>query len=410
MKPLTIGIDATLAGAKGAERSGIYRYLKQLLLGFRKAYGQHRFRLLFNSFRRQNLNGIPDFISDIGGSEVEVVISRFPGRLRQRFNLPVDWFTGPIDIFHGPSHLIPRIKHGRTVVTIHDLAFLRMTEIQTEVDPDWYNAIHKRSPNPKADLIACRARSKFFQELRGKVPETLARADAIIAVSEATARDLVEIANVPRSKIWIVLNGFTPGFMPVQDKMLIRKTLSNFNINDKYILYVGVLDPNKDLHSLIAGFAKTSADFRKKHKLVIAGPRNWFQPVLEEEADRLGVGNRVIFTGFVPDQELAVLYSEALVAVSPSPLEGFGFPVLEAMACGTPVIIADSCALPEIAGEAALRVPPGDPDALALAMEQIADDTNLSQNLIIKGFSQNKKFSWEQTAKKTLEIYKELTE
>ena len=242
------------------------------------------------------------------------------------------------------------------------------------------------------------------------VPSTLARADRVIAVSEATARDLVELAGISKDKIRVVPNGLTPGMVPVHDKALIKQTLNSIGISGRYILYVGVLDPNKDLHNLIAGYAGTARSFRRTHTLVIAGPRNWFRPVLEEEAHRLGVGGEVRFVGYVPEGMLSALYSGAAVMVAPSPLEGFGFPVVESMACGTPIIVADGGALPEVAGDAAIRVPPGNPGAFAQALERIAGDDRLAGDLVARGLARCRSFSWEETARKTLDVYEEMVE
>lgn len=405
---MRIAIDATIAGSKSAERHGIYRYLKQLLIGFRAVGSEHQFRLWFNSFRRSHVDGVEDFLAEVRGPRVRATVSRFPARVRERLGLPVEWFSGPVDLFHSPNHLLPRLWNARAVVTIHDLACLRMTENLTRLNPDWSAAISRRAPHPEADLAAYRARCDFFLGLQRNLRATLARADAILAVSEATARDLVNLTRVPRSKIRVVPNGLTPGLQRVQNAMVLQETLGRLGVARPYLLYVGVLDPNKDLHTLIGAFAGTSAAFRDGHQLVVAGPRNWFQAVLEEEADRLGVGNRVRFLGYVPDAMLSALYSGALAAVSPSPLEGFGLTVLEAMACGTPVVVVNSGALPEVAGEAAVRVPPSDPAAMAAAMERVVGDAGLAADLVDSGFNRCRAFSWERTAKMTLDVYAEV--
>ncbi len=408
MRPLTIGIEATLAGARSAERSGIYRYLQQLLLGFRAVGGSHRFRLWFNTFRARNLDGVPEFFAGVNGLRAEAVVSRFPARVRDRLGIPADCFTGPLDVFHSPSHLLPRLRRTPGVVTIHDLAFLRMAEDVSHLNPDWSAAIRRRSRHPQADLSAHRARCGFFLNLQRNIWATLARADAIVAVSEATARDLEQIAGVPRAKVRVVPNGTTPGMGVVRDRDAIRDVTNPIGVDGRYVLYVGVLDPNKDLHTLIAAYASTSPAFRREHWLVIAGPESWFQPVLEEEAERQGVADQVRFAGFVPDAMLPALYSGATMVVSPSPLEGFGLTVLEAMACGAPMIVVDAGALPEVAGDAAIRVPPRDPASLASALERIASDSDLAMELVTRGFIRCKAFSWERTAKMTLELYAEV--
>ncbi len=408
MSGLTVGIEATDAGAPGGERHGVFRYLQQLLLAFRETGEPAHLKLWFNSFRSVRRNGIQSFLNEVGGSRTEVVVSRFPARLRRGLDLPADWFTGEIDVFHAPSHVLPNLRGVPAVVTIHDVAFFRMSKEDANVRPEWAEAIRRRSPVAATDLKTYQERCAFFARLRREVPKTLARADAIIAVSEATARDLVEIARVPAARIRVVPNGLTPGLAPVADHDAIKRTLARFGIEGDYLLYVGVLDPNKDLHTLLAAFAGTPPSFRAEHRLVIAGPRNWLQPVLEDEAERLGIAPRVHFTGYVPDPALASLYSGAKAVVCPSPLEGFGFPVLEAMACGTPVIVADAGALPEIAGDAALQFSPHDSCALARLLEKVAGSPSVAAALKDKGRERCRTFSWLRTAEMTAGIYREL--
>lgn len=408
MKGLTIGIDATFAGSRGAERHGIYRYLTQLLLHFQDERAPHRFRLWFNAFRRGAREGVTDFLREVDAPSMSVVVSRFPNRLRDALKVPAEWFTGPLDLFHSPSHVLPCLRKARGVVTIHDLAFLRMTENLDRLNADWCTAIRRRSPRPADDLATYRTRCEFFLDLRRRVPETLKRADAVVTDSEATARDLEDLAGVSRSRQRIVPCGVTPGMAVIREDTRTRAAKECVGARDRYVLYVGVFDPNKDLHTLLRAFAETSPGFRREHDLVLAGPRNWFQSVLEEEAERLGLLARVRFPGFVPDTLLPALYSGATCAVCPSPLEGFGLPTLEAMACGTPVIVADAGALPEVAGEAALKVPPSDPSALALAMERCASDAVLAGDLVARGLKRCREFSWQRTARMTLAVYQEV--
>lgn len=408
MKPLTIGVEATAAGSAGAEKHGVYRYIHQLLLGFKAINEPHRFRLWFNAFRRSQRNSIQDFLSGIDWPQVESAVSVFPPRIRRRLKMPIDKAIGPVDLFHGPTHILPYFRNIKTVVTIHDLAFFKMSEPILQLNPDWCDAIKKRSHCPKTDLLSYRSRCDFFLNLRKEVPEALARADRIIAVSNATAKDLVSLTGVPEAKISVIPNGLTPNMSPVKDELLIRSTLSSLGIKKHYILYVGVLDPNKNLHTLISAFAQTSAMFRGQYQLVIAGPRNWFQSVLEEEAERLGIKELIRFTGYVSDEILPVLYSGAVLSVSPSPLEGFGFPVIESMACGTPVIIVNAGALPEIAGDAAIRVEPKDTQALASEIERLAKDPVLHKDIANRGFVQCRNFSWDISARSTLDVYTEV--
>ena len=406
-KTLTIGIEATAIGIRGSERHGVFRYLQQLLLGFRSLGAIHRFQLFFNAFSVDKNVAVPAFMNELGWDQLEAKISRFPARLRERLNLPLDRFTGPLDLFHAPSHMLPRNCSVPKIVTIHDLAFFRMTEAVKELRGDWVAAIRSRSSNPAADIASYRQRCNFFLGLQRGVPETLKRADIIIAVSHATAQDLMDITGIESSRIRVVPNGMTPGFSRIQDKGTINKATDDLGIKGPYILYVGVLDPNKDISTLLAAYAGTSHDFRHNHQLVIAGPLNWYRSILEEEAYRLGIGDRMLFTGFVPDQLLPAVYSGASVFVSPSPLEGFGFPVLEAMACGTPVIIVNAGSLPEVAGEAALSVQPGNRGAMSAAIERLAGDQEFAASLVSAGLTRCKEFSWERAARLTMDVYSE---
>ena len=406
-KTLTIGIEATAIGIRGSERHGVFRYLQQLLLGFRSLGAIHRFQLFFNAFSVDKNVAVPAFMNELGWDQLEAKISRFPARLRERLNLPLDRFTGPLDLFHAPSHMLPRNCSVPKIVTIHDLAFFRMTEAVKKLRGDWVAAIRSRSSNPAADIASYRQRCNFFLGLQRGVPETLKRADIIIAVSHATAQDLMDITGIESSRIRVVPNGMTPGFSRIQDKGTINKATDDLGIKGPYILYVGVLDPNKDISTLLAAYAGTSDDFRHNHQLVIAGPLNWYRSILEEEAYRLGIGDRMLFTGFVPDQLLPAVYSGASVFVSPSPLEGFGFPVLEAMACGTPVIIVNAGSLPEVAGEAALSVQPGNPGAMSAAIERLAGDQEFAASLVSAGLTRCKEFSWERAARLTMDVYSE---
>jgi glycosyltransferase involved in cell wall biosynthesis len=195
---------------------------------------------------------------------------------------------------------------------------------------------------------------------------------------------------------------------PISDPAALREARRAAGATDRYVLYVGVFDPNKDLHTLLAAFARACPRLGPADALVLAGPRNWFQPVLVEEAERLGIGARVRFPGYVPDALLPALYSGAAAAVCPSPLEGFGFPALEAMACGTPVVVVDAGALPEVTGDAALRVPPRDPEAMARAIERVAADDDLTADLRKRGLARARAFSWERTAKMTLDVYRKV--
>ena len=271
--------------------------------------------------------------------------------------------------------LRPRVAHfqhaltlgfgGRSVVTVHDLSFER--------DPG---------------LMGLRDRLVF----RTVVPRSARRASRVIVVSEQTKRDLVAHSGVPAERIAVVPNGVGAPFGPDGPQADGRP----------YALIVGSLEPRKDPLTAIEGFALLGSD---ELRLVFAGPDRGDGAAARAAAAGSGLEDRVEFKGHVPDDELAALYRGAECLVFPSRDEGFGLPLLEAMASGVPVVATSAGALPEIAGDAAILVEPGDPVALAGGIERALADR---ERLVAAGFERAKGFSWAETAERTLAVYREL--
>jgi glycosyltransferase involved in cell wall biosynthesis len=229
--------------------------------------------------------------------------------------------------------------------------------------------------------------------------------DAVITVSRQSCQDLIKYLPVNPKKINVIPEAASLHFHPLNEAEYLP-ALERHGIRRPYILSVGSLEPRKNLLRLLEAYARLEGS---RPSLVIAGARNyWKSSPVVETVSRLGLEQHVRFTGYVEDADLPALYSAASLFVFPSLYEGFGLPVLEAMACGTPVVTSSVSSLPEVAGDAALLVDPRDVDAIASAMRRILDDSDLAADLRARGLARAAQFSWERTARETLAVYEKV--
>ncbi len=226
-------------------------------------------------------------------------------------------------------------------------------------------------------------------------------ADALIAISEHTKQDLMRLMNVPEDRIFVTPLAADPHFTPRQDD----GALARCGIDAPYVLYVGRLESHKNIGLLLQAFAALP---NMDVKLVLVGTKGWLYDEMLATLKQLGLGNRVIVTGFVSDADLPVLYSQAQAFVYPSRYEGFGLPVLEAMQCGVPVITTNVSSLPEVAGDAALLVSPDDAQGLTRELGRVLSEPGLRQELRGKGLAQAARFSWHKTAQMTADVYRQV--
>ncbi len=286
-----------------------------------------------------------------------------------------DSMMGGLDVFHAVNYVLPPLEKARGIVTIHDLGFLR--------NQDWF------SP-------------KIMKPFKRSIYRHAHRAETVIAVSEATGADVHAFLEVPPERIRIVYEAADKSFYPIPHDLAARRVYETLHIEGPYVLFVGTVEARKNITGLLEAFSR--ADIR--HTLVIAGGYGWRSREVREHAVRLGLNERVRFTGYIPGRSLfPSLYSAADMFVFPSWHEGFGLPVLEAMACGCPVITSDTSSLPEVGGDAAVYVNPGDTDELARKMETLAADENLCAIMAGKGLARSKLFSWRRCAEETLACY-----
>jgi glycosyltransferase involved in cell wall biosynthesis len=254
------------------------------------------------------------------------------------------------------------------------------------------------------DLIALRFPKRFSpltNYQRYYVPQVLQQAQHIICNSHATAKDVVEFYKIPAQKITPILLGYdAKRFRPLERKA------SKWKTQCPYFLYLGRHDPYKNLHRLISAFAALRGD--RDRQLWLAGPADKrYTPMLQVQVAQLGIAEQVKFLNYIADEDLPEIINGAIALVFPSLWEGFGLPVLEAMACGTPVITSKVSSLVEVAGDAAILVDPYNVEEMAWAMEQVATDTQLRDRLCAAAIARAGHFSWEKTATATIEVLKQ---
>jgi glycosyltransferase involved in cell wall biosynthesis len=346
-KPLVV-LDADVLGRR---RTGDETYVSALLRELPKLAADLRFAAVT---RR------PDLVPE-GVEPVELPANSQP--LRMAWSLPRLLLRLRPEVGHF-QHVVPPRFRGRSVVTVHDLSFER--------DPSWMGA---------------RDRIVF----KTMVPRSAKRADRIITVSERTKADVIEHYRVDPAKVVVISNGVDAHYRPEGAR----------HDGRPYLLFVGALQPRKDPLLAIEALDLSNADLR----LVVVGPDKGSEQDARRAASRLGVADRVEFAGHVERDELASLYRGAQALVFPSRYEGFGLPVVEAMACGTPVVAAAAGAVPEVAGDAAILVEPGNAAALAGGIERALADR---ERLVEAGLERARRFSWTETARRTLAVYREL--
>ncbi len=295
--------------------------------------------------------------------------------------VPVERFAGPVELFHSPNFILPPVKQAKTLLTVHDLSFIR---------------------HPQGAVDSLR---RWLEKV---VPRSLARADHILADSASTRQDLIELFNLDPETITVVGAGVEERFQPVTapDQLAAVRQRYRLPPDVPFILSLGTLEPRKNFTGLIKAYNESPV--HQSHHLVIAGGKGWLYDEIFAAATASPVRERIHFTGFVADADLPALYSLADIFAYPSHYEGFGIPVIEAMACGTPVVCANNSSLPEVAGQAALQITATDTAALAAALHQLASDASLRQKVIAAGFAQARLFSWSNAARRLLAVYQNL--
>lgn len=294
--------------------------------------------------------------------------------------LPISYnrlFHSKADIYHFFNYIVPPRIKGRVITTIHDLAYLLYPET---MDP------------------------KNLKRITDDIEYSINRSDVVIAVSEYTKQLILEKYDVPESKVKVIYNSFSISKEVTSYDIL----KSKYDLFEPYILYVGNLEPRKNISRLIEAFSSLKHNEKIPHKLVIVGQKGWLFDDIFKTLEDIGIKDDVIFTGFVDDKDKTSFYKNADTFVYPSLYEGFGIPILEAMAMGTPVVCSNTSSMPEVGGDAAVYVDPLSVDSIAEGIWSVLSDKELADSKIKLGYEQIKKFSWDDSARKLEEIYKSI--
>jgi len=383
---MKIGIDAqTILNPKMGNADGIGHYTYQLIRHLLEIDNENEYVLFFNYKVREK--DIKKF------NKANVAIKRFPFSYYKRF-LPLvyseilvsSFFSrGRLDLLHIPGGTIPITYKKKTVVTAYNLAIKKFPELF-----------------PRKEIIKFKIK-----------PPALNRAHAVIATSKAARDDLISDFKVDENKIKVINNAFDEKFFNSATADEVRKVKEKYRIKGEYILFMNTIKPLNNLVRLIEAFSKLRLVLKGKkqdsnYKLVLAGKSGWLSNEIKQIAKDFGIKNEVIFPGYIEPEDLNPLFAGADVFISVPVYEEFGSSVLEAMACGVPVICSDVPSLVEITNGAAVLVNPYNIDGIKNAILETLDDDKLKENLRQKGRDQASKFHWRNTAKKTLEVYKEV--
>ena len=306
-----------------------------------------------------------------------------PYSVGEQLRIPLGLRREKIDLFHAPHYVLPPLTPCRSVVTIHDCIHLRFPQYL---------------PNRLAYAYAW---STMWMATH--------RANRVLTVSEASKRDILRYFRIPERKIDVIYNAIDDRLGETPSPEEIERVRERYQLNAPYVLYAGNIKPHKNLERLIEAFHTLRQDPDLGHvKLLIIGDEISKYATLRRAVHRYKLHKHVRFFGFVSDKTLAVLYRLARVFVFPSLYEGFGFPPLEAMASGTPVITSNVSSLPEVVGDAALLIDPLDANEIAQAMRRVLMDSDLREDLRQRGLRRVKEFSWERSVRRVREIYGEV--
>jgi glycosyltransferase involved in cell wall biosynthesis len=376
-----VAIDYTAAVCQDA---GIGRYTRNLIRALSELDSESRYTLFVAAGSSQG-DRMQSWPSNFRVRSVPLT-DRFMHILWQRLRVPVpiQVVIGSIDLFHSPDFVLPPVGRAPAILTVHDLSFLRVPE---HFVPG------------------------FRDYLEGAVSRGIRNACHVLADSKSTRRDLVEVMGVSPQKVTVVYPGVEARFNRVHDTDTLARVTERYELPERFILGLSTIQPRKNFDGLIHAFRRLIADpcgrqeFSDLH-LVIGGGFGWMYEETVEMVEHLGLQGRVRFPGFVKDEDLPALYSLASVFAFPSWYEGFGLPVLEALACGTPVVAANNSSLPEVVGGGGLTVDAADQDGLADALSTVLTDPDLRETLIHAGRVHAAQFTWQKAAVALLELYR----
>lgn len=366
------------------ERTGVGQYTFNLIdhLIPKLKEKNHELTLFYFNFLKRNRE-IPSWNGSVTSREESLIPGRCFYYLWKKTTFPpIDWLTGKVDLLHFPNFIVRPFRKGKAVVTIHDLSFVRYPEF---------------------------AEKKNLAYLSRWIPRTLKQASKILVVSHFTKKELQELYDVPENKIVVAPNGVGREFQPVTDQENLNAVRQIYQLPQEYLLAVGTLEPRKNLSLTIRALSHLKQQKKEVPPLVLVGPPGWNDEYrrLKEMVASAGLEEKVRFLFYVDRKDMPALYSAAKILLFPSLYEGFGLPVLEAMACATPVLSSNAASLPEVGGEGAWSLSPHEPQEWSQAILNLWEDATKQQQMAEKGLQQAQKFTWSRTAEKTIEAYEQ---
>lgn len=365
-----IGIDAHVLGDKSG---GNETYYRNLIRNFDEKL-QEQMILFVNK-------GVD--VSELNFKGQIVEIGSHNAFFRNFVEMPYLAWKYKLKCLH-MQYFIPFVRPCPVVVTIHDISFEHFSDIFTK-------------------------KEMFIQ--KKLIPYAAKKSDKILTVSEFSKKDICEKYHIPEDKVVVTYNGKNSLFRKMDSTDSEKQAILNkFQLPEEYILYVGNIQPRKNLKRLLQAYVQYALENEDSKPLVIVGKKAWMYDSIFEEIKKNNLEERVYFTGYVEEEELISLYNIAMFFIYPSIFEGFGLPVLEAMSCGTPVITSNITSIPEVAGEACHMLDPFKVEAIKNALELFTKDENLRNEYREKGLEQAKKFEWSTTAKRTERVYVEVCE
>lgn len=375
---MKIAVDARIFDE--GRQSGVEQYAENILRGIFEQDHDNEYVLFSNAFRSQGHERIKKIAAPF--KNVSLKTLRLPNKiLNTSFVLTgrpqLDKLAGGCDLFFSPNIKFGTVsKAAKHVITFHDLSFELYPEFYSRKKRWWHKVVH---------------------------PRKMARdASHVIAVSEATARDLREQYHVPESKISVIHSG-APHLEPESGR-----TLETWGIHGDYVLFFATLEPRKNMKAVLQAYEIVRRKYGKVFQLVFAGATGWLEKEIKKTWKHSAFSQDIVFTGPVSEGEKTLLFRNTQALVYVSLYEGFGFPPLEAMQAGSPVIASHNSSLPEVVGNAALMVDPHNANEIAEAIHQVLSSEELRNILIQRGLEQVKKFSWTEAARKTLSIFTQI--
>jgi glycosyltransferase involved in cell wall biosynthesis len=370
-----VALNAQLLSFRQSYRSGgISRYSYHLLRELRALDGQHRFTAYVSEPPPAELGPTERFTAQ--------VVRPFSGRPALR--IPWEQLVQPLtlardraDLHHGLAYAVPLLWPGPSVVTVYDLSFLRF--------PELFN---------RGNRVYLAAMTRL----------AVRRARRVITISEHARRECVALLGLPAEKLVVTYPAADATFRPLPPAE-VAAFRARRGLPESFILYLGTLEPRKNLPTLVRAYAELRRTTRLPHRLVIAGGVGWQFSDAFAAVRELGLERDVLFPGYVPGDEQALWYNAAALFIYPSRYEGFGLPALEALACGVPTIVSNAASLPEVVGDAALQVDPNDPAALARAMSMVLEDPERQAALRAAGPARAASFTWQRLARQTVAAY-----